>query len=63
MKYLILTIFLLWVITSCLFSQSKAELEEKRNATLNEINYVDNMLKSTSKKKEESMNAVKIIGN
>jgi septal ring factor EnvC (AmiA/AmiB activator) len=63
MKYLILTVFLLWVINSCLFAQSKAELEEKRNATLNEINYVDNMLKSTSKKKEESMNAVKIIGN
>ena len=63
MKYLILTVFLLWVINSCLFAQSKAELEEKRKATLNEINYVDNMLKSTSKKKEESMNAVKIIGN
>jgi septal ring factor EnvC (AmiA/AmiB activator) len=63
MKYLILTNLLFWVIINCLFSQSKAELEEKRNATLNEINYVDNMLKSTSKKKEESMNAVKIIAN
>jgi septal ring factor EnvC (AmiA/AmiB activator) len=63
MKYLILTNLVFWVIINCLFAQSKAELEEKRNATLNEINYVDNMLKSTSKKKEESMNAVKIIGN
>jgi septal ring factor EnvC (AmiA/AmiB activator) len=43
--------------------QTKAELEEKRNAALNEITYVDNMLKSTARKKEESMNAVKIIGN
>jgi septal ring factor EnvC (AmiA/AmiB activator) len=43
--------------------QTKAELEEKRKATLNEIIYVDNMLKSTAKQKVESMNAVKIIGN
>src|SRR5665647_3721310 len=63
MKYLILTNLVFWVIINCLFAQSKAELEEKRNATLNEINYVDNMLKSTAKKKQESMNAVKIIGN
>lgn len=63
MKYLILTNLVFWVIFNCLFAQSKAELEEKRNATLNEITYVDNMLKSTSKKKEEGMNAVKIIGN
>jgi septal ring factor EnvC (AmiA/AmiB activator) len=63
MKYLILTNLVFWIIINCLFAQSKAELEEKRNATLNEITYVDNMLKSTSKKKEEGMNAVKIIGN
>ena len=46
-----------------LCAQTKAELEEKRKATLNEISYVDNMLKSTAKQKEESMNAIKIIGN
>jgi hypothetical protein len=46
-----------------MYSQTKAELEEKRKAALNEITYVDNLLKSTSQKKEESMNAVKIIGN
>ena len=63
MKYLILTNMLLWVIISSVYSQTKAELEEKRKAALNEITYVDNMLKSTSQKKEESMNAVKIIGN
>ena len=54
---------LFWVFFGSLAAQTKAELEEKRNATLNEITYVDNMLKSTAKKKEESMNAVKIIGN
>lgn len=63
MKYLVLVNLLFWILYGCLSAQTKAELEEKRNATLNEITYVDNMLKSTAKKKEESMNAVKIIGN
>jgi murein hydrolase activator len=63
MKHLIFTNLLFWFICSCLSAQTKAELEEKRNATLSEITYVDNMLKSTAKKKEESMNEVKIIGN
>jgi murein hydrolase activator len=63
MKYLVLINFLFWILISCLSAQTKAELEKKRNTTLNEISYVDNMLKSTSKKKEESINAVRIIGN
>jgi septal ring factor EnvC (AmiA/AmiB activator) len=63
MKYLLLTNLLFWFLATCLYAQTKAELEEKRNATLDEITYVDNMLKSTAKKREESMNAVKIIGN
>jgi septal ring factor EnvC (AmiA/AmiB activator) len=46
-----------------LSAQTKSELEQKRNAALNEINYVDNLLKSTSKKKVENMNEIKIIGN
>jgi septal ring factor EnvC (AmiA/AmiB activator) len=63
MKYFILSNLLLWLLVSGLSAQTKAELEEKRSATLNEILYVDNMLKTTAKKKEENMNAVKIIGN
>jgi septal ring factor EnvC (AmiA/AmiB activator) len=63
MKNLVLTVFVFWIFFTYSFSQTKAELEEKRKATLNEITYVDNMLKSTAKQKEESMNAVKIIGN
>ena len=43
--------------------QTKAELEEKRIKTLSEIDYVDNLLKSTAKEKDEGMNAIKIIGN
>jgi murein hydrolase activator len=63
MKYLIFSSLLLWIICGSISAQTKSELEEKRNTTLNEIVYVDNMLKTTAKKKEESMNAVKIIGN
>ncbi len=62
MRYLYLIIVIL-VLDNGLFAQTKAELEAKRNATLNEISYVDNMLKSTAKQKVESMNAIKIIGN
>ena len=58
-----LLVFIYWIFFTCSFAQTKAELEEKRKSTLNEITYVDNMLKSTAKQKEESMNAVKIIGN
>ncbi len=62
MRYLFLIILIL-VLDIGAFAQTKAELEERRKATLNEIMYVDNMLKSTAKQKEESMNAIKIIGN
>ena len=63
MKYPVSTVFIILLLCSNLFAQTKKELEEKRKATLDEISYVDNMLKSTARKKEESMNEVKIIGN
>ena len=63
MKYLVLIFLSGWISCNCLMAQTKAELEDKRKTTLNEITYVDNMLKSTAKKKEESMSALKIIGN
>ena len=63
MKYVGIVILLFFISFRCMDGQTKAELEEKRKATLNEIIYVDNMLKSTAKQKVESMNAVKIIGN
>ena len=63
MKYLIFIFLSGWIWCNCLSAQTKAELEDKRKATLNEITYVDNMLKSTAKKKEESISALKIIGN
>ncbi len=43
--------------------QTKTELEEKRQKTLEEITYVDNLLQNTSREKNESIGAVKILGN
>jgi murein hydrolase activator len=63
MKYLIFSALIYLSLFSSLQGQTKAELEEKRTKTLNEISYVDNLLKSTAKEKNESMNAIKIIGN
>jgi septal ring factor EnvC (AmiA/AmiB activator) len=55
-------IVLTLIFTLSLNAQSRADLEERRKKTLEDINYVDNLLKSTSKQKNESLNAVKIIG-
>ncbi|TAL62798.1 MAG: hypothetical protein EPN88_12915 [Bacteroidetes bacterium] len=63
MKVVVLFILLSLGFTQRLISQTKRELEEKRNKTLVEIDYVDNLLKTTSKEKNESMNSIKIIGN
>jgi septal ring factor EnvC (AmiA/AmiB activator) len=62
MKSLIFFIIIFLTFSNCLYSQTKAELEDKRKKTLEEISYVDNLLKTTEKEKSESMNAVKIIG-
>jgi len=43
-------------------SQSRKDLEEQRKKTLEEITYVDNLLKETAKEKNESLNELKIIG-
>lgn len=60
-------IFIITVIFSvCCFSlvgQTRAELEAQRKATLDDIIYVDNLLKTTAKEKSESLNQLKIIGN
>ena len=62
MKYLFLYVILFISYSNCLYSQTKAELEDRRKKTLEEISYVDNLLKTTEKEKSESINAVKIIG-
>ena len=62
MKSSVFLVFLLFLIATVLSGQSRAELEARRNATLEEIDFVDNLLKETSKVKNESLNAIKIIG-
>jgi septal ring factor EnvC (AmiA/AmiB activator) len=60
-RFLLLTIFFT-VVLSSLYSQSKSELEDRRKKTLEEISYVDNLLKETAREKKESLSELKIIG-
>jgi murein hydrolase activator len=62
MRRFILPLILITGMSVCAKAQTKAELEAQRKKTLDEIVYVDNLLKTTSKEKSESMSAVKIIG-
>ena len=62
MKYSVLSVILLLVISHLLEAQTKAELEAQRKKTLEEISYVDNLIKTTAKERSESMAAVTMIG-
>jgi len=42
--------------------QTRSELEDQRKKTLDEITYVDNLLKNTEKQKSESINSLRILG-
>ena len=42
--------------------QSRAELEEMRKKNLQEIEYVDRMLKTTATQKNENLNELRVIG-
>ncbi len=58
-------IFILLSIINVAFisGQNRSELELKRQKALEEITYVDNLLKVTSKEKNEGLSELKIIGN
>jgi murein hydrolase activator len=58
---MILIIFIL--LSPELKTQTRKELEEQRQKTLEEISYVDNLLKETSKEKNSGIIELKIIGN
>lgn len=58
----IFAIILMMLIPGFIYGQTRSDLEAQRKKTLEEITYVDNLLKTTAKEKSESMNAVKIIG-
>ena len=63
MKRLLFLYFLLIILFSPMYGQTKAELEDQRKKTLEEISYVDNLLKETEKERKEGINELKIIGN
>lgn len=46
-----------------LFGQARRDLEEQRKKTLEEIGYVDNMIKETEKQKSSGITDIRIIGN
>lgn len=50
-------------LTLSLRSQTKSELEAQRKKALDEIAYVDNLLKETSREKNESLSELRIIAN
>ena len=61
MKFLIFIILFSFYISTDLICQSRAELEDKRRKTLEEITYVDNLLQTTTREKSESMKSLSII--
>jgi len=62
MKVFLIISVLLFGTLLTVNSQTKRDLEEQRKKTLEEISYVDNLLKETTKEKKESLNELKIIG-
>jgi len=62
MKLFNLIYILLFGTVLTVSAQSRKDLEEQRRKTMEEISYVDNLLKQTEKEKKESINELKIIG-
>jgi septal ring factor EnvC (AmiA/AmiB activator) len=63
MNRTILTVYILFSVCFLSYGQTRAELEDQRKKTLEEITYVDNLLKNTTREKNESIGALKILGN
>lgn len=62
MKRIFISALLLFGAMFAADCQTKKELEEQRRKTLEEISYVDNLLKETAKEKQESVGELNIIG-
>ncbi len=60
MRHIVIILLFFPAVTIC--GQTRVELDARRKKTLEEISYVDNLLKTTAKERTESVNAVKIIG-
>ncbi|RPI72713.1 MAG: hypothetical protein EHM47_07640 [Ignavibacteriales bacterium] len=63
MKYLVLLISFLVLNFTCLEAQTRADLEAQRKKTLEEIEYVDGLLKNTARERTESVNSLRILGS
>lgn len=61
MKYFSSIFLIVFISIYNLHAQSRAELEEKRKKTLEDISYIDNLIKTTSKEKDESMKSLSIV--
>ena len=61
MRFIIVVAVFSCLVFNRLEAQSRADLEERRKKTIDEIAYVDNLLKSISKEKSESMKSLTII--
>ena len=57
----IISAFIVFCLAFASYGQTKKELEEQRKKTLEEISYVDNLLKETAKEKKESLSELNII--
>lgn len=62
MRSVLLVFFLCLTGVTGLSGQSRAELEELRKKNLQEIEYVDRMLKTTATQKNENLNELRVIG-
>jgi len=63
MKYISVILILFGLFQGVLFSQSRAELEEQRRRTMDEISYIDNLLQTTSRERQQNINSLSIISN
>lgn len=62
MKRVILSVVVMAGTLISGYGQSRAELEEMRKKNLEEIEYVDRMLRSTATQKSENINELRVIG-
>ena len=62
MRGFIITVLFFYLSAVC-YSQSRKELEEQRQKTLEEISFVDNMIKENDVKKTSGLNDIRVLGN
>jgi len=60
-KYIVILLYILSALS--VSAQSRSELEASRKKTLEEIAFVDNLIKETARQKSSGINDIRIIGN